>query len=96
MEDKHINQLTLGEKIGRTMQLSESTDKKMDDFSSAMDKKMDKFMDICDKRFCSCESAIKSHGLFIANAKGKVSVLGIVWGTISGIGSALVIWYLTR
>jgi hypothetical protein len=85
MEEKNIDKMLLGEKIGRTMQLSES-----------IEKTLTAFIEKCDKRFCACEEKEREHALFIANAKGKVTILGIIWGGISGIGSALLVWYLTR
>jgi len=84
-QEKNISQYTLGEKIGFILARVEG-----------MNEKLDKSIEENCKRICDCEDLLKRHDLIIANAKGKVGVLGAIWGTISGIGSALVIWYLTR
>lgn len=85
MEDKEISQYTLGEKIGFIMSSMQS-----------VEKKLDKTIEENCKRLVSCEDRLRDHDLIVANAKGKVTILGIIWGGISGIGSALLVWWLTR
>jgi len=84
-KDKNISQYTLGEKIGFILARVEG-----------MDQKLDKSIDENCKRICDCEALLKGHDLIIANAKGRVSVISATWGTISGIGGAILVWYLTR
>jgi hypothetical protein len=85
MEDKDINNYTLGEKIGFIMAKIDS-----------IDKKIDKSIDESCKRICDCEIKIDEHSKVIATAKGKVSIIGSVWGSISALLTSLLIWYLTK
>ena len=85
MEDKDINNYTLGEKIGFIMAKIDS-----------IDQKLDKSIDENRKRSEDCERVLEEHSKIIATARGKVTIIGSIWGSISGIFISLLVWYLTK
>lgn len=62
----------------------------------SMNKKLDKSIEESCKRICDCEIKIEEHSKVIATTRGKISIIGGIWGAISGIGISLLIWYLTK
>lgn len=85
MEEKDINNYTLGEKIGYIMAQVDS-----------LSDKMDKYIEENQKRQEECEKLLKEHSKIIATARGKVSIIGSIWGAIAGIGISIVTWFITK
>jgi hypothetical protein len=81
---KEISQYTLGEKIGFIMATMEK-----------MDSKLDKSIEESCKRLCDCEIKLDAHDRTIAEAQGKMSIIGIIWGSIWTVISSVVIWLIT-
>jgi len=82
--EKEISQYTLGEKIGFIMATMKDIDTKLDT----------SIEESC-RRLCDCEVKIRTHDTIISNAQGKMSVIGIVWGSIWTIISSVIIWLIT-
>lgn len=59
-------------------------------------RKLEKYMEECEKRMNCCELKIEEHTKIIATARGKVSIIGSIWGSVSAVGVSLLIWYLTK
>lgn len=86
MEDKkEINNYTLGEKIGFIMAKIDS-----------IDNKLDKSIEENTKRMCDCEIKIEEHEKQLATARGKVTIIGSIWGAISAILISIATWWITK
>jgi hypothetical protein len=82
MEGKEIDQLTLGEKIGRTMQASEST-KEM----------LEKYIVSNNERMCKNEEIQKAHGEKIANLSGRAIGFGSIGGLLATAVTLLIQYF---
>jgi len=83
-EEKPFDSYTYGEKMGMIFEKLSNFEKVQIQTKEEMNDKLDTFMEKCDKRLCDCEKKIEKHQDIISNAKGKITIISLVYFFVVG------------